>query len=66
MIKLVADWKSAHKWLSVQGSAIGLAAVATWGLLPDEMRASFTPGQLQASAGVLFLLILGGRLIDQK
>ena len=65
-MRLVDDWKQAWKWYSVQGPVLGLALVAAWGALPDEVRASFTPGQLQAAGVALLVLTIGGRLVAQK
>lgn len=65
-MKLVDDWKQAWRWYSVQAPAIGLALIAAWQALPEEVRASFTAGQLQVAGAVLLALTLGGRLVAQK
>lgn len=39
-MKLIADWKQAVHFLSVQLSAVYAAAVSTWVLLPDDQKSS--------------------------
>ena len=65
-MKVVPDWKEAWKWYSVQGPVLGLAAIATWAMLPDEFKNSYTPLQLQIAGACLFVFIIGGRIVDQK
>ena len=64
-MRLVPDWKRAHRWASVQISGAGAAVIATYMLLPDAMRATFTPSELHILTLLAFVLIIGGRLIDQ-
>lgn len=64
-MKLVPDWKRAHRWMSVQISGAGAAVIATYMLLPEAMRATFTPNELHLLTLLAFVLIIGGRLIDQ-
>lgn len=64
-MKLVPDWKRAHRWLSVQISGAGAAVIATYMLLPDAMRATFTPGELHVLTLLAFGLVILGRLVDQ-
>lgn len=64
-MRLVSDWKRAHRWYSTQAPALAVALLVTWQTLPDDLRAQ-APHWLQI--GVLVVLLLGGiagRLIDQ-
>lgn len=60
-MKLVANWKSAPKWLSMQF----LAASAIWATLPEEAKAVISAEWHGWITLVLFLGVGVGRLIDQ-
>ena len=64
-MKLVDDVKDAWRWFSVQFPAINLAFLGTWSALPERFQASIPQGAILATAAVLVLLGLGGRLIKQ-
>lgn len=64
-MRLVRDWKRAHRWYSTQAPALAVALLLTWQTLPEDIR-SQAPDWLKI--GVLVILLLGGiagRLIDQ-
>lgn len=70
-MRLVTDWKQAHKWLSVQiaafgflGSAIGSALAATGAVVP--WFAVLKAWQVFAMASVVFLGVLIGRVWRQE
>lgn len=70
-MRLVTDWKQAHKWLSVQiatfgflGSAIGAALASTGAVVP--WFAVLKGWQVFAMASVVFLGVLIGRLWRQE
>lgn len=64
-MRLVSDWRRAHRWYSTQAPALAVALMLTWQTLPEDIR-SQAPDWLKIS--VLVILLLGGiagRLIDQ-
>lgn len=64
--RLIPDWRRAWRFLSLQISAINAAFLATWALLPDDIKAGL-PSWLVPFAGVMLLLVgMGGRLYKQK
>lgn len=63
---LIADWKSAHKWLSVHFTAIGLAGAATYTALPDKLQDAIPHNLVPWLAMGIFILIFAGRIIDQS
>lgn len=65
-MKLVEDWKEAHKWLSVQVLTILAATPFVWIALPEDIKAMLPP---EWRPWVLSILAIGGligRLKDQK
>lgn len=64
-MKLIPNWRRAWRMFSVQAQAAGIAAIAGWQALPDDLRA-LVPQPLAIGLAVA-LLVLGiiGRLIDQ-
>ena len=65
-MKMVAEWRSAWRWYSVNCPALAAALLASWSSLPDEWRAAFTQQDLKVAAILLISLGIGGRLVDQK
>lgn len=63
--KLVADWKRAWRWFSVQAMVVSTAILSTWAVLPADMKAKL-PDELGLYAAIA-TLVLGvvGRLVDQ-
>jgi len=65
-MKLVANWKSAWKWFSVQfvaaAGAIQLSVLA----FPDSVRAWLPDWLTHALAVALLVAAVLGRLVDQK
>lgn len=65
-MKLVDDWKSCWKWLSIQASAIGVAISSTYAVLYDQLKDNFPPKYMLALTGLVFLLGIAGRVISQE
>lgn len=65
-IQLVADWRSARKWLSVKCMALAGALKSTWLFVPDDMKTSVQPGLVGKVTVGLMLLGLLGRLLQQE
>ncbi|MGC1550517.1 MAG: hypothetical protein WA777_18500 [Rhodanobacter sp.] len=70
-MKLVDDWRNAHKWLSLHFSTYGFvltsaaAALALSGAAVEWLSV-FSLGIVLALAAVIFLLAFVGRLVSQK
>lgn len=64
-MKLVPDWRSAWKWLSVQVPAINTAFLTTWALLPPKFQDALPLPAVLAIAISLLLTGMAGRLLDQ-
>jgi hypothetical protein len=65
-MKLVADWKSAWTWFSVQFVAAAGAVQLSLLAFPDEVRAWLPDWLTHLMAMVLLVAAVLGRLIDQK
>lgn len=64
-MKLIPNWKRAHRFLSVQLTALNGAAVAAWASVPDDWRAAI-PHALVVGAGIfMFVATIFVRMIDQ-
>lgn len=64
-LRLVADWRRAWRWYSVNMPALAAALLATWATLPEKLQDSFSPLELKIAALVLISAGLLGRLVDQ-
>ena len=64
-MKLVANWKRAWRWISVQAMVLAGALQGAWMFVPDDLRTSIPPGAVQGFTIVLLVLGVIGRLVDQ-
>lgn len=67
-MKLVADWKIAHKWLSVRIAALAAGLQTGWLALPDAIKADLSPAVGKAvsyTVAILAAAVILGRVIDQ-
>lgn len=64
-MKLIEDWRSAWKFLSVQAQAIGVAISSTYAVLYDQLKDNFPPKYMLVLTGAVFLLGIAGRVISQ-
>lgn len=64
-MKLVDDWKQAHRWLSIQIAAVGATLEASWLMVPDAIKENLPAWIGTAVAITAFAGIVAGRLIDQ-
>lgn len=64
-VKLVEDWKSSYKWLSMWAMGASSAFLAAWAVLPQYFQDAL-PKQWIAGIAV-FLIVggMGGRLVKQ-
>jgi hypothetical protein len=60
---LITEWRSAYKFWSVRLSALGLAIMGAWPMIPPELRAML-PYQ-QHIAMIMFGLIILSRITAQ-
>lgn len=66
MLKLVDNWRSCYKWLSVHFTAIGITGAAAYAALPDKLQDQIPHNLLPWLSVGLFTLIFAGRIIDQE
>lgn len=64
-MKLVANWKRAWRWFSVQTMVLAGALQGAWVFVPDDMRASIPHAIVQGITIALLVLGVVGRLVDQ-
>lgn len=63
---LVADWKKAWRWFSVQAMALSGAIQVTWVSLPLDLKGSIPDTLVTGAAVGLAVLGIIGRVVDQK
>jgi hypothetical protein len=63
-VKLVADWRKAWRWFSVQGLALLAVAPVIYESFP-EMQSYLSEGQFRAAMGILAFLTILGRVVKQ-
>lgn len=63
-MKLIDEWKKAHKLWSVRLSALGVAIMTAWPMIPPELRA-ILPYQ-QHIAMAMFALVIVSRMVAQE
>lgn len=64
--KIVADWMHAWKWISVQAMAFNAALMATWLVIPDDMKAVLPAPLIKTVAIFACAVGIGGRLYVQN
>lgn len=65
-MKLVDNWKSSWKWLSVHVMALGAVVQTAWVAVPDGLKMRLTDRDVHLVAGFLFFAGIIGRLVDQN
>tara|TARA_Y100000015_G_scaffold7063_1_gene6539 strand:- start:49 stop:252 length:204 start_codon:yes stop_codon:yes gene_type:complete len=65
-MKLIPDWKQAHKWFSVQLAAVSAALPLAWEYLPSDLKAYIPDEWRPAILAAVGLAIIVGRILDQK
>jgi hypothetical protein len=63
--RLVKDWHTCHKWLSMQFLAVSVALQGAFMVMPQEMRSALPDWATRASAIALLVCAVLGRLLDQ-
>lgn len=65
-MKLVENWRQAHKWFSVHLIIVLAALPEVWTWLPMEWKQSLPPGTLKWLCIVVGALALYARVISQQ
>lgn len=64
-MKLIENWKASWRLFSVQAMAISSAGLATWAVLPEDLKAALPHWLVPMMAAVTMILGIVGRLILQ-
>lgn len=65
-MKLIGNWRRAHRMLSVQAMSLAAAIQGAWVFVPEDLKTGIPPGVLQwVSMGLLGIGIVG-RLVKQE
>ena len=66
-VELIPHWRAAWRMLCVQANALNAAFLATWGLLPDNLRDKIpTPVVVGVAVGLLVVGTLGRLVVQPK
>ena len=65
-MKLVKDWRSLPRYFSTQAMALAGLMQAAWIGIPDDMKASVPSEWVAAATGLLMVLGVIGRMVDQN
>ncbi|HVV29128.1 MAG TPA: hypothetical protein VHC40_14290 [Rhizomicrobium sp.] len=65
-MRLVAEWRQAWRWFSMQAMALAAAFAGAWTALPDDLRAHIPARLVTALSAALLLLGICGRLVRQR
>lgn len=66
MLKLVPEWRKAWRWVSMQAMALATAALATWSLMPDDLKSALPSWLVPGFAAGVLIFGMAGRLVKQK
>ena len=64
-MKLVDNWRQAHKMFSVQAMTAAAAIQGAWTTLPEDMKSAIPPALVHWLTIALLVAGIGGRLISQ-
>jgi hypothetical protein len=64
-MKLVDNWKQAHRWFSVHLIIVLAALPEVWTWLPMEWKQSLPPDTLKWVCGVVGILAVYARVVSQ-
>lgn len=65
-MKLIDEWKSAWRYLSVQANAIGSAMAIGYASMYDHLKENFPPEYMAGITAIVFVLGIIGRLVSQQ
>jgi hypothetical protein len=63
---MIAEWRSAWRWFSMQAMALVVAVQGAWAAMPDDLKQHFPAWLVTVLSVGLLLLGIGGRLIRQS
>lgn len=64
-MRLIDNWRKAHRMLSVQAMALAAAIQGTWPLIPDDLKATLPPHLVHWVSIALLVAGIAGRLVSQ-
>lgn len=64
-MKLVADWKQAWKWISVNCMVIAAAIQGAWLYIPEDMKTSVPQSWVHVLTIGLLIAGVAGRVVQQ-
>ena len=64
-MRLIDNWKRAHRMLSVQAMALAVAIQGVWPTIPDDLKASLPPYLVHWVSIALLVAGIVGRLVSQ-
>lgn len=64
-MRMIAEWRRAWRWFSVQAMALAAALQGAWAALPDDMKQHVPAGVVAFATMALLLLGIAGRLVLQ-
>tara|TARA_R110000868_G_C10972514_1_gene770261 strand:+ start:1838 stop:2050 length:213 start_codon:yes stop_codon:yes gene_type:complete len=65
-MRLIEEWKSAWRYLSVQANALGGAITVGYASMYDHLKENFPPKYMAAITAAVFVLGIIGRLVSQQ
>ncbi len=65
-MKLIDEWKSAWKFLSVQANSIGAAMAVGYASMYEQLKENFPPKYVAAITAAVFILGIVGRVVSQN
>lgn len=65
-LKLVENWRQAHKWFSVHLIIVLAALPEVWTWLPMEWKQSLPPDTLKWLCGIVGVLAVYARVVSQQ
>ena len=64
-MKLIDNWKLAHRMFSVQAMGLAAAIQGAWPMIPDDLRAALPPHVSHWVSLALLVAGILGRLVQQ-
>ena len=64
-MKLISNWRRAHRMLSVQAMAMAGAVQGAWAATPDDLKSGIPANWVHWLCLALLVLGIAGRLVDQ-
>lgn len=64
-MKLIDNWKRAHRMLSVQAMGLAAAIQGAWPAIPEDLKASIPPAMVHWVSVALLAAGIAGRMVQQ-